>query len=329
MPCYKTLALVSAADEFTPLHTAVYVAASDTIVGTMGNFLAEFNSTTGAFIRAVNVSSPMYGPMNICLLGSDPYLACHNDRSVQNVGGTVHVHVRDDIFSVNTSTLQLGSGLGIPTLHIDADYESEGGPRQFVQIGNKVYFLFPIDNKVLIVYVDKTAPGVWGGSHPANNAFWTEQIATDGTSVYTCDPYLEQIDYHTATLGAGGHSHVTGYHPTSCIWVPAPVGKIHAVCADKYLIRVDVFATSTNSYFDLETLISSVVTGIKPMRLRYNSVDGLIYIPVQNKDGIIVYDPVAETAVWKSGFDSPVDAVFTPSKKFAVQSSLEGLKEIT
>ena len=88
--------------------------------------------------------------------------------------------------------------------------------------------------------------------------------------------------------------------------------------------------TSAYTRWDMEVLITgSGITDIKPMRLRFRPSNGLLYIPCQDKDGIVVFDPVAESAVWKGGFDSPVDVVFTPTKAFAVQTGPIGLKEIT
>lgn len=329
MPCFKTLSINAAAsDSFYPLHTAVYVAATDKILGASGNYIVEFNATTGAVIRAVKAIAPMYGPAHICLAGTDPYVAYHSDRSAQSEASPSATHIRNDIFPVDPTTLFIGTGIGVYNKAWVANYGAVVGPRQFLQIGTRIYFLYPVSGEVWIIYMDKTNPAIFNQQH-ANTGFWSEQISTDGTYIYIPDPAYPEINRRNTALTYSGYADTTGYWPVACEWVPAPISQVHAVCADKWLLRVTSFTTHTAVPTDLEVLIGSVVTGIKPLRLRYRASDLNVYIPVQNKDGIIVYTPGTGTAVWKSGFESPVDVVFTPTKAFAVQSSIIGLKEIT
>ncbi len=66
----------------------------------------------------------------------------------------------------------------------------------------------------------------------------------------------------------------------------------------------------------------------RPLHARYNSVDELLYIPGGKSDSVAVLDPADDSLSIVTGFDSPLDVVFTDSKAFAVQSGLVGLKEI-
>ena len=66
-----------------------------------------------------------------------------------------------------------------------------------------------------------------------------------------------------------------------------------------------------------------------PYRLRFNPVDNLIYVPTFKSDKVIRVDPSTLTVKDTfTGFDSPHDVVFTPSRAFAVQYGGVGLKEI-
>ena len=326
MPCYTTLPLTSAVEEFTPLHSAVYVPSTGMILGAMSNFILEFNATTGENTRAVKALSPMIGPMHLSMVGAVPYLSAHFDPSAQDADQGDVTHSRCDIFPLSATTLLPGTGLGTY-----AKYIATGTPKddyyahQFVSLGTRAYFLYPDRDNVHVGYIGLANPAD-SNDNDASGKFWSEQLCTDGTYIYTADPYWPQIRQYDADLSLVDGSDTTGYYPVGVEWATG-VGA-HAVCGDKWLIRVDDFATSANTFIDLEASIASVVTGIKPIRLRYRSTDAKLYIPVQNKDGILVYDPASGIGAWKSGFDSPVDVVFTPSKAFAVQSGLVGLKEI-
>jgi hypothetical protein len=66
-----------------------------------------------------------------------------------------------------------------------------------------------------------------------------------------------------------------------------------------------------------------------PYRVRYNPNDGLVYVPTLRSNNVVIVDPDSNAVVAiKSGFDSPLDVVFTPTRKFAVQQGSAGLKEI-
>lgn len=89
------------------------------------------------------------------------------------------------------------------------------------------------------------------------------------------------------------------------------------------------------------TLQATINTGqalpFQCYHMRYNSTNGLIYLPgfgttSAGNPGVITIDPITNavaSAPAASGvFDMPLDVVFTPIKKFAVQQASTGLKEI-
>lgn len=331
MACDKTLTFheVSAAD--TPLHTAIYVPSTDKILGTCLNYIIEFNASTGAYIRSVKTIAPMLGPMYLGFVGGVPHVSCHNDPSHQNPyppGNNPSL----EIFRVNTTTLLTGVGVGLAAnFYCGQTLQRGHGPYQFFDIGDRVYFLWPYQARVLVAYMDVFTFAQ--DSYVAATG-WCEQMCTDGTYIYAGNPYYPEMDRYDVDLNPPDSSSTeTGgvdYWPTATEWVPT-LGKPHAVGGTKWMIRVDDWNTQTNTYIDLEAALAaggSVITGIKPIRLRYRSLDQKLYIPEQNQDGVIVFNPADLSAVWKSGFESPVDIVFTPTRAFAVQSSGVGLKEI-
>jgi len=80
------------------------------------------------------------------------------------------------------------------------------------------------------------------------------------------------------------------------------------------------------------TVLANVVlpgSAPNPFCVRYNSNDGLIYVPCYGENTVVIIDPATDTVTaTKTGFDSPFDVVFTPTKAFAVQHGIIGLKEI-
>lgn len=327
MACSKTLSLSEVTQAVTPLTSAVYVASTGKILGTTGNYVAEFNATTGAFIRAVRSTAPMYGPMWIAMLGVAPYVAMFHNRAIQDTTFPSIVHSRSDIFPINTATLETGTGLGIYTHNYDSPHKSMSGPHHFVYMGTKAYFLYPIEDWVALGYIDVLNSALWNVGH-ASYGFWAEQISTDGTYIYFCDPDTPEVARRNAALGYDSGIATGTKYPISCEYTGF---NVYAVCGDNYLINTNSWTAATFIDLDAEAvMIAAGVSGVKPMRLRYNSVDGLIYIPVQNKNGVIVFNPgTGAVTAWKSGFSSPVDVVFTPTKKFAVQTAQTGLREIT
>lgn len=66
-----------------------------------------------------------------------------------------------------------------------------------------------------------------------------------------------------------------------------------------------------------------------PFAIQYNPYDGKAYVPGYTNNKVYIIDPSSGySIVTKTGFDSPFDCVFTPTKKFAVQHGAQGLKEI-
>lgn len=311
----------------TPLTSAVYVASTDKILGASANYIVEFNATTGAYIRAVRAIGPMYGPMWLNLIAGMPYVATFNNRATQDTTFPSIVHARSDIFPINTATLQTGTGLGVYNHNFDSPHKSMAGPHHFVSIGTKAYFLYPCEDFVRVGYVDLLNGALWS-VNTGTTGFWAEQIDTDGTYIYYCDPNTPRIARRNAALTFNSGINTAGRYPVACIHTGT---NVYAVCGDNYLINTNSWTVATS--IDLEAdpiIIAAGITGIKPMRLRYNSADSRIYIPVQNKDGVIVFNPgTGAVTAWKSGFASPVDVVLTPTKKFAVLTSETGLQEIT
>lgn len=325
MACFKQLSIAKASvDEFTPLFSAVYVSSTGKILGSMENYIVEFNATTGAMIRAVKAISPMNGPMWLGLINGAPWVSCYLDNTQMAL--TIAENPRRNIFKLDTSTLEtIGSGILTLTFVLPTP-KSYCGPRYFLGIGSMLYTAVVVGDYQQTMRVDTTNTLDFD-TGVNNTGYWLEMFCTNGTDIYIPDAGGNQIIWMDGTTMAQTDFSPTGtYSPVATEWVSGSINKPYAVCSDKYMLRVDNFPLGSNTVFDLEAL--SGLSGIKPIRLRYHTGNKNLYIPCQAQDSIIVFDTVAETATVKAGFSSPIDVVFTPTKIFAVQSSLVGLKEV-
>lgn len=346
MGCFKQLSIAaSTLDQFSPLHSAVYLASTDKILGTMENFVVEFNPTTGAVIRAVKTLSPVLGPMWIGLVNGSPWVSARFDPADGFQVDSMDGHPFKDIFPISTTTLEVsGPGLIFSRggVFLGSSSESYRGPHYFLGSGTKAFFLYDSGGSQTINYINTTNPIGDQILNEGIGGYWSEQFCTNGTRIYIPDPYNYQVvsfdmtiaDFDFCETWGPPFVEADGRFAVATEWVSGTENKVYAVCGSKWLLRINTYfyADGSELYdeYDLDALIiASGVSGVKPMRLRYHSSENKLYIPCQNKDGVIVYDVAGGTAVWKSGFDSPVDVVFTPTKKFAVQSGLVGLKEIT
>lgn len=318
MSCTETIT-ISQLTVDTPLHTATYVPATDKILGTSQNYILEFNATTGALERSSKFVSPAYGNMHIGWIAGSVCVAVNNDPSVGT--STSSTHVRRDIFPLNTTTLEAGAGLGLPAVaHSSIAYTWYHGPHQFISVGTNVYVLFPLKDYVALDGFDATnVAGTYVSNKRANYGFWTEQICTNGVNtVYSADPGTPSVNSYDLSLTAGDYIDTTPHRPVGCEYA---AGKVYAVCGDSELLRMDNFGAGTFTVFTMGA-------GKKPIRLRYNAYDGLLYIPCPYSDTVMVFNPATEAITVVSGFASPIDVVFTPTKAWAVQSSSTGLREV-
>lgn len=307
-------------DTDTPIHSAVYVPSTAKIIGTCENYLVRFDGTTGAFETSVKAESPMYGEMHMVLINNLPWVSANADMSIMSGS-----QPRRDVFPVNATTLALGAALGVDVWKTPTD-SWPIGPTEMVSAGNILFYNYATNAGTVssnVVNVTNTAIRT-SNVTDTSVGFWSEHPSTDGTFWYIPNPSLTRLRQRTMTLANVDYCDFATYFPIASAYA-SNVAKPFCVCGTTDLLQVDDIPTNGFTPFNL----GAIQAGVKPIRIRYNSVDGLLYIPCQNQDGIIVWNPNTSTGVWKSGFPSAVDVVFTPIKKFAVLSSADGIKEIT
>jgi hypothetical protein len=217
------------------------------------------------------------------------------------------------------------------SVHATVEDGLRGGPNFMMANGNYIYFLD----------MGSTQGQAWFRMEAATYAFnggggfhWrAEQMsvgASYGDYVYRLNQAQQEIDYYDKT----GVPPVGGIVGTTNIAPYIPVGiclgsdnKNWIVCGDTNLLRQESLTNNDVTVFDLGAVVGPSEL---PDPCRIRNIGGLLYMPCMTANGIIIYTPGApiNTAVWKGGFEGPMDVVSTGSKVFAVQNSPVGLKEI-
>lgn len=326
-----------------PLDNAIYVSSKDKIYGSMGPCIGVFDATgkEESFTRVLDTAER---PTFICWHGSSLYISAWdipvgkaNDEQMTT----------RDIFPVDPDTLALGTGLFLcENAKMSWSAYQVGfynGPGYLRSIGTNILFVWYGESATTFGRIDPSNPAAFIGNSLADPSdvgltmpdFHYEIFGFDGTYAYMAWPYgpdIAKIDT-TATkmnptsycgITPGDTGIVTPFSAEYC----ALNGLVYAVCGNQYLVRVNSFGASDYTTFNLDLVSSNCA----PFRLRYNTYDGKLYIPCQNRNVVIVWNPALDTvgsAVVKTGFDGPLDVVFTPTKSFAVQSGVVSLKEIT
>lgn len=326
-------------------HDAYYHAANGKIYATLDNYVVKCNATTGAKEASAKVCAPSLGTMRITGDATTIYVSSRLDYSLNKTAGGTLPATSKQIFNVDPTTLVATNVLKVDDTiqtyfagSVDVSYPHWGpgamkvlnGYLYFVYVGANGGYAFcrvsltnpTTDNEIVPGFqpgaAKQYAEGFDMASILGTDYFW---IPSADTSQIT---YGNVVPAHPLTVFVTIHAPVVaGQYPTSCVYVPAS-GLVYGVCGTDTLFR---YNSTTNILTALD--LGTVITGGMPCRIRVSPLDGKLYIPCQIEDQIIVWDTSTETGIVKTGFDSPIDVVFTASKSFAVQSGVTPLKEIT
>ena len=324
--CRKAFTLSVTSD--MPLDEAIYLPALDKIFAVRGQWIYRLNAATGAkeaesrFAKAVSARS------SICIVGANVYVSAWDALGINYTSGFPAPY--SDVFLINGSTLVATDTTLIFNNQIGPNFPA--GASRIVGGGGLVWGAFSGSNNGIFA-ASPLVPGSLVRATQWDNTR-SSPIAADVTydanhvGVWSADPQKQDVAFWQLTPG------MTRMADSPALPV-FPVGICYAANANK-AYAVDL--TGTLSRFvgtDIaggvlnRTAINTGVAGATPLRIRYNSVDGLVYIPNWEDDSVTVFDPLTETVKSvKSGFTAPWDVVFTASKKWAVQNSSAGLKEI-
>jgi len=306
-----------------PLNAAIYDSGRDVIFAVRGGYVYKLNAATGALILCSRYTFPTWDTAGIVLAPNVDKLYCSYWHE-PTADGTDPIQ---GIFKINPDTLVLEN---FYDTNFDIDDDFGSGPCGMVYVNGFVYL------------IGRNQAGTNINAHkynPLTDAI-VSGINADGPTttlesqivVKASDSSLSVVRRQSVRNYAGA-AFATNF--TTANWAATGetgYGLAHDLVNDNYYVVCNtrnvlkIPATAAGA----ATVIDTGRADARPRRALWNSVDGKVYVPGGKDDTVIVIDPAsADSITVKTGFDSPIDFVFTPTKKWAVQHSLVGLREVT
>ena len=325
-----------------PLDAAVWEPISGKIFGVRGQWIYRFDAQ-GNKEAELRFYSAAIGRSEIATLNGFLYCAPVNFEKLLWCDGLAASPDRD-VFRVDsnlTGSTPLGLYLNlVPTCG-------------FFGILASWQALIPVKGAVNKIFAADYDDGFWSFTNPADPVRLSSGYGTGmdydevNNMIWLTDPQSPNI-YVLETamfLGASVFNAAPNLQP---YWIAyaANVNAAYAVLSSQYvangnqkLAKVDGAAAVnclrvTGLQFPW-TAIDTGVANLNPTRIRYcsfgaqNPYSGKLLIPGWPSDSIVVFNPLTDTvSTVKTGFNSPIDVVFTPTSAFAVQTAAVGLQEI-
>lgn len=323
-----------------PLNNAVYDSGRDAIFAVMGGRVLKCEGETGELISESRFMVPSLGDSYIT------YCAA-NDR----LYAVVWVYIRPlllaervNLFKINPDTLAVEESWLVNVSQVGTAAGDLGfgfGPKHVFCIGSDIYGIYAANQHSgqttrTKAWKFNVSSEAFTSSTDISCAFlshWTFMVldtpqstlwipSDSGTSTF------RSIDLSTLALGA----------LTSINMGSSSVGKMNGVVVGTNIYCVLSGSATPTSQFVLKkrtdnsgsvTNIDTTRSNALPFWIRYNSVNDRLYVPTYRDDTVVIINPNTDTVESvKTGFDSPFDVVFTPTKAFAVQHASPGLMEI-
>lgn len=343
MACFKNLSL-SAQEDDTPLDQAIYSGAQNKIFGVRGKWLYKFNADTGKKEAEIRFATSVFGSSSICELGTSLYVAVTSsakDFLDQPPFTNAVMRPERDIYKITTATMALVGPLGLgdsvigqfPLFNASSNIY---GFRNLLTTGSVIT---GYGNNLGVFRLDPAnIPGATSGGEggdmnsildldydPIEDAIW--QASPDTRDVWVTDSAFSMSGHTTPDVIATSPAY------RGICFCPVNT-QVYAVDGTNQVIKIDAAgAYATLPAFFTNPVWSSLFileAAAKPVKIKFNAQDNLIYIPTFSHDTVEVLDPATDTiTAIKTGFTDVFDCVFTPSKKFGVQNSSVGLREIT
>jgi hypothetical protein len=320
------------------LDAAIYVGSTvDKIFGVRGQWLFQFNSTTGALENSLRFAPNAAGLSSITAIGTKLYISTSMNP---NTDFSTYLDP-GDIFVVDATTFTYNGRLNFDTV-IGGSYRTVGfGPLTtngtvlqvvLTQAGSGRDTLL----KKIISVDPSNLPGFSVG---ADTGCFTD-ISYDSTQslVWMPDSYDLAIYAFNAVVSNYNYGAGLATGPTGITYNLAQ-NKVYAVQGNKTLFVTNAAAALplTGSSTLVVTTVDTTRATATPARIKSvnglagNPYNGLLLIPCWSDDTVLVWDPATDLVadmVVKTGFTAPFDIVNTPTKSFAVQTGTAGLKEI-
>ncbi len=313
------------------MNDACYCSSNGKIYGVVGPYVCQYDGITGAREDFVRVTSPVMGDLRICYhAATDTLYAACIWQTNQQTNDPTGPFLKRNIFPVSTA-LVVGARLDLDSIYQNAP--PYGGFQWIGSNSNYLYVVCPgggwtgTPSQYAILKFDPTNTADNASSsqtrfRPEHCAFSPTQFAIPNPSALANN---SQVVVYDLNLNLVNEVYVLPNTPCAVEYAP-PTSKFYAVCGTTSLLRVDTVTPGDGTFSTLN--LGTLEATADPYRIRYWSGTGRLYLPCPTSNSVIVWNPNTESGEVKTGFDNPVDVVFTASKAWAVQNAPIGLREI-
>lgn len=313
------------------MDQALYDSVTATIFGVRGQWLFQFNATTGAFIRAMRFTVNASCTSCLTILGGRVYCGVSN-VAWNNYSGAPSFDRNDlDVFVVDTVSFTL----------VDRwNSFSNVGKSGFVSLTNNGTLIYGsiqtavLPNDLLAFVVNPAAPA---GLTTHNIGSQPRDLVYDSFNsvIWYADGLAQQFGVEKSDFTNGTTNDTVASPFCGCCYNLAQ-NKAYFVLGGETFTKIN--AVDVIPSFTFEAPFTTLHTGqVNANPIRIKSVNGLVgnnhngkvLIPCWQDDTVIVWNPATDSVdSVQAGFTAPIDVVVTPTKNFAVQSGVTGLREI-
>lgn len=351
-------------DTVPPLFGALYESSRGVIYGVNQGRIYKIDATTGELISQARLREDVMGQNFIVYLSTTDRLYVtvwglktefdfRNPASSNSNGEKLIIEVNPDTLAVtNSFNICAAAALNFASLNSNQPGQITADPTngliyglQYPE-GNSTYNPWKLNPLTGIFTIGSTFPTYGDGAthayvpersfiDPDTGRMWVSFVsAAPPVGIMARSLRIPQLDaVGVVNVGIGDAADSSHAVPVATAMVYRSsylyftIG--HSVAQSMtYSGRYVIKKKSDNS--GSRTVIDTGRANARPFNIRYNSVNDRIYVPTWPDDTVVIIDPASDTVESvKTGFDSPWDVVFTPTKKWAVQLATPGLKEIT
>lgn len=316
------------------MDSAIYDSTDNIIIGVRGSRVYKCDPATGAVISQSDYAPLGFGPANIVWdQGTNKCFASAWNTShwdPANFGSALRYLYRIVPTTLTVDLIsELVSTFGLPNT-VGPVFQ---GIVSMKNIGGTIFAICPGYGAVTS---DNVAPLKFLASNLATHTAVNPGIA--GTNDYPSMAYgnigghdvifwysmenTNSFQKYDFTSSAFSNIAQVDSNPRLALEYDSATGKLFITREFQF---VDVFTTAGA----LSSTINTARANFNGVQIQRNPNDGLIYAAGGGDNTVAVITPATNAVTIKTGFDLPVNFVFTPAKKFAVQAGSSPLKEIT
>jgi len=308
-----------------PLNDAVYEPGRGVIFAVNAGYIFKLDATTGE-----KIASARFTPLD----WGDMYLAYDPDGDKLWAADWLDYAAipKVSLFRINPETLAVEDSwdqyLNQPdNLQLIAGYLGDG-IRQLMVFAGRLYVLYRTQgNRVVGMQLDLAdPPNNAARSALALHGIFHGAMCNDGEAVWTGDentnPNPNRQLPGVPMVSLIGPSGITGKNIYAMDYNPRN-GYLYWSNNNDEVIKQRARGTG-----DAATLIDLARPNANPLNIAVNPYNFHVYVPLWKDNTVAIINPLDDTFQIVSGFDSPFDVVFTPTKAWAVQHGSPGLKEI-